>query len=261
MTSYAFAVLATLAQERAALEHLLRERLTSVIRDPALGDVWSLSIDSSEKPGSILRGLLVSLGGVGRVDSALATISTLRTWRPRYVVLVGVAGGFRAQGVRLGDVIVSTEIVDYNLGKIRSEDIELRPRRTVPSARMLKAARSVAAGARYQSAQDRSSSAPAVHFGPVASGDFVVASGGFVERLLRAERRLLGVEMEAAGVIAAIAHQRSQVELLVVRGIADLSDESKSDDHMAEACSSAAQFAVEMLRKLPPVDSSDHDQE
>ncbi len=56
--------------------------------------------------------------GMGRVEATAATSDAIRKWNPRYVVLVGIAGGVAGRGVQLGDVLVSSQIVDYELQKI-----------------------------------------------------------------------------------------------------------------------------------------------
>ena len=47
--------------------------------------------------------------GMGRVEATAATSDAIRKWNPRYVVLVGIAGGVAGRGVRLGDVLVSSQ--------------------------------------------------------------------------------------------------------------------------------------------------------
>ena len=60
---------------------------------------------------------MTPLLGMGRVEAANAAGDAIRRWRPRYILLVGVAGGMAKAGVGLGDVLISDQIVDYELQK------------------------------------------------------------------------------------------------------------------------------------------------
>jgi predicted Rossmann-fold nucleotide-binding protein len=72
------------------------------------------------------RIVVMPLLGMGRVNAATATAEAIKRWRPRHVVLVGIAGGIAARNVGLGDLLISEQIVDYELQKITATGIEVR---------------------------------------------------------------------------------------------------------------------------------------
>src|ERR1700736_4816228 len=49
--------------------------------------------------------------GMGRLEAANAAGDAIRRFRPRYVMLVGIAGGISGE-VELGDVVVADQFVD-----------------------------------------------------------------------------------------------------------------------------------------------------
>ncbi len=64
------------------------------------------------KPGTYSI-VLTSLATMGRVQATATTGDAIRRWQPRYVLLVGIAGGISDRDVSLGDVLVSDQVVDY----------------------------------------------------------------------------------------------------------------------------------------------------
>jgi nucleoside phosphorylase len=94
----------------------------------------------------------------------------------------------------------------------------------------------------------RSLAPPRIHFGPIFSGDKVVASEHALDNLLALRLDALGVEMEGAGV--ALAAKHASKPFLMVRGVADYADDKKSTDHLRwapEACESVARFVAALL--------------
>ncbi|CAK45450.1 uncharacterized protein An08g04770 [Aspergillus niger] len=93
---------------------------------------------------------------------------------------------------------------------------------------------------------DRESDNPAVHYGLIASANAVMRSAVYRDHL----RDTWGVccfEMEAAGLM-------NYFPCLIVRGIADYSDNHKNDHWQRYAAAMAAAYAKDLLRVIPPED-------
>lgn len=246
---YDFALLSVLEAERKALGSVLSERISNRFYHPTLGEVLHLSMPH-RKEAKTRNGLIVSIPSAGRVEGALTAAAVLATWLPKCVILVGVAGGFRARGVGLGDILVSTEIVDYAIQKVTSEFI-IRQQRFSISKLLLEIAHKIPLNSdMYEFQYERRRLNSRVHFGPIASGDVIVSSSHLVSGLLEIDAALLGVEMEAGGVAAAVRRASPQIELIAIRGVADLADESKNDLWVDRACYAAAQFTSDLLCRL-----------
>ena len=62
--------------------------------------------------------VIVCLPGMGRLEAMGAAKDAITRWHPSYVLLIGIAAGFEDNDAKLGDVLVSDQIVDYELQKL-----------------------------------------------------------------------------------------------------------------------------------------------
>ncbi|KAL5336039.1 purine and uridine phosphorylase [Aspergillus crustosus] len=86
---------------------------------------------------------------------------------------------------------------------------------------------------------ERSSTAPQVHYGSIASGNQVIKDGSARDKLSR-ELGVLCFEMEAAGLM-------EDFPCLVIKGIADYADSHKNKRWQRYAATTAATYAKELL--------------
>jgi adenosylhomocysteine nucleosidase len=185
-------------------------------------------------------------------QSAAAAYHLMRSaFRPPVVLLVGIAGGIRAD-VAVGDVVVSDEIICYDARRETPSD----PRRRGKSHAMTPAMRF-----RVNEFFRRNGPVVSLHpggsfrvfRGPVGSGAAVLTSGSsdIREFLRRFNENTLAVETEASGVGQAFYEEMSGQQLtgwLTIRGISDLASRSKTQDCHQLASDHAA---VVMDRLLP----------
>jgi nucleoside phosphorylase len=91
---------------------------------------------------------------------------------------------------------------------------------------------------------------PNVHFGTVLSGDKVIASSTMVANFLLENERLIGVEMEGAGVAAALARHPVPVPFLMIRGVVDYANDDKREQSrvwLTDACAATAAFSLAVI--------------
>jgi nucleoside phosphorylase len=91
---------------------------------------------------------------------------------------------------------------------------------------------------------DRDSDYPVVHHGLIASGNQVVRSAEYRDKL-REKYNIFCFEMEAAGLM-------NSFPCLVVRGICDYSDNHKNKLWQPYAATAAAAYARDLLRVIRP---------
>src|SRR5689334_18165208 len=72
------------------------------------------------------RAIVCQIPAMGRVRAAAATRDFVQRWHPRYLLLVGIAGGIASAGVARGDVLVATQIADYELQKLTPTEPKIR---------------------------------------------------------------------------------------------------------------------------------------
>jgi nucleoside phosphorylase len=197
------------------------------------------------------------------------TRDAIETFRPRYVLLVGIAGGIGE--ARRGDVVVADRIYGYEYGKLHDM---FRPRLhwTHPTDTAVTTAAHAMSTIhddwhrdRVRNRPDRSW-APRIHVGPVASGNKVVdnLSHHSFKSVLDLWPDLIAVEMEGLGAAEAIRDARERhhvVNFAMVRGISDtplsrptsLSRQSmERSEGKILASDVAAVLAVEMIRRTWP---------
>jgi nucleoside phosphorylase len=209
---------------------------------------------------------------MGRVEAASVVSEAVERWKPRFVLLVGIAGGtvspephpagasdgllggVAAKGVGLGDVLVAREIVDYELQKLTPDQSLIRWNVTSVDQQLLAAAQHLQPRewTPLISEQRPDAGAPKVHYGPVASGDKVVAYRDGLKQVQDVWSKLIGVEMEAGGVALRVAQTVTRPGFFMVRGVSDLADERKGsadvDAWRAYACDVAAAYAVGLIQ-------------
>ncbi|UVO40573.1 response regulator [Bradyrhizobium arachidis] len=201
---------------------------------------------------------------MGMSASAVLTSKMIAQFRPRLVAMVGICAG-RAEKTQLGDVIVADPCWDWGSGKIDSVDnvphfrpaphqIELD---TDIGALLKEVCADVAMLATIKSAArgSKPSHELRVHFGPLASGAAVVANSDTFNSLLLQHRNLLGIEMEAYGVVVASKGSGKPRPLpLILKAVCDFADKDKADDFQEYAAHTSAlllhKIAVPVLKQL-----------
>ena len=68
--------------------------------------------------GTTLRIIATTSTSMGLTAAAIATTQLVLQFRPRLVVMVGIAAGTRSRDKAFGDVLVADPSVDYNSGKV-----------------------------------------------------------------------------------------------------------------------------------------------
>jgi nucleoside phosphorylase len=172
----------------------------------------------------------------------------LQAHNPSVVLLVGIAGGIK--DVAIGDVVVATQVYNYESGKATSTT-ETRLTVSQSSALLVQRAQQTARRedwlARIREPLD---ARPQVFVGPIVSGLQVVTDPHLETfRSLREHYGdALAVDMEGIGGLKAIQADPI-VSVLVVRGISDLMGDNKEAGAPEEAAQNAAAFAFEFLAK------------
>jgi nucleoside phosphorylase len=205
------------------------------------------------------RIVVVPLLNMGRVEAANATGDAIRRWQPRYVWLVGIAGGLAKAGVALGDVLIADQVADYELQKLTPEKTSIRWQVHRVDPRLLGAARNLRGDGwqRLVTGMRPEAGTPRRHIGAICTGDKVIANG-LLDGYRDVWEKLIGVEMEAGGTASAAFQAANHTGFFMVRGVSDLADAAKDsatvDQWRAYACEVAAAYAVGLLRSgpLPP---------
>jgi nucleoside phosphorylase len=252
-----FAVVAVLAQERSALldEFSRRGTVDPAVAAPFLHHKVCLSESFSDKRHSPVHGIVAATKDIGRIKAAVVTSQIVTRYTPKCIVLAGVAGGVKDQGVSLGDLVIATEIADYEQQKwTQGGDVQVRWQRYPASPRMIQIARLVnSKWGSFIHNELNSKSDPKAHFGLVLSGDKIFADSDALAPYVSEQPTAVGVEMEGAGVAGVLSDYGLDDRFLMVRGVADLADKRKTSDMEKwtnPACNLAAAYTVAFIGRF-----------
>lgn len=224
----------------------------------------------------------------GNTDAQAAARDLLEDLAPKFVLVVGIAGGVPSHDFSLGDVVVSNRISDFSVEAVlrdKEREYALGGGPLHPSAARLAADVSAmiadgemdgwnAPGAIMRSqptvdlADDRfygddawkksvrekirrhwgASRSPLAVTGAVASSDRLIKDDETLAIWRKVARQVVAVEMESAGIYKA-THGR--VPFLAIRGISDVVGFERHPDWTAYACETAAAFARALLLAQP----------
>ncbi|MEM7165128.1 MAG: hypothetical protein AAF581_06660 [Planctomycetota bacterium] len=250
-----FAIVTALPLELAAiLKHFPTLHKVTVGSDsPTYYQAVVVAADSTTK----YRVVAALLPCMGNVQAAATTANVISTWNPRFIVMCGIAGGLQADSQQLGDLVVATDVIYCELGKLTEVGLERRPVSYPADPRLVDRARHLELSewrARLPERPDEQpvvTGFPAVHFAPVASGDKVIASASDAHSLRSVHPRLAAVEMEGAGVAANALTKAGQVGFFMVRSICDFADSAKNDAWQQYSAEAAASFLRALLESRP----------
>lgn len=143
------------------------------------------------------------------------TMQAVEHWSPRAIIAVGVAFGLDETKQQIGDVLVSEQIQDYELGRL-NEDGTLTPRGDKPSGSDPLCNRMRVIDSSNKRAED---DWPTVRFGLVLCGQKLVDNVDYRQSLRALFPEAVGGEMEGLGVY--VSASTSKVDWLVVKAICD----------------------------------------
>lgn len=184
--------------------------------------------------------------GAGGPSGSLATvIEAIDTLSPSAVIMVGIAFGVDPDKQSLGDVLVSKQLVEYELQRVgtdRKGKLDIIPRgdRVSASPRLLD---------RFRDGELTWDVAK-VRFGLILSVQKLVDNVDFRDQLRSVEREAIGGEMEGAGLYAAA--QLKKVDWILAKAICDWADGKKSEDKQKRqqlAADNSAGFVLHVLER------------
>jgi adenosylhomocysteine nucleosidase len=200
--------------------------------------------------------IVAVLSRIGKVAAATTATVLLERFQARAVVFTGVAGGL-APGVRVGDVVVATQLLQHDL-----DASPIFPKYEVPLTGQARFAADTAIGDSLAAAtrallrdpvalfgqkvvDDFGLSTPKLHRGLLISGDRFVSTAAESEALRRDLPEAVAVEMEGAAV-AQVCHDYG-VPFAAVRTISDRADDAAHTDFMRFVTAVASRYSLAVI--------------
>ncbi|WP_327045377.1 5'-methylthioadenosine/S-adenosylhomocysteine nucleosidase [Microbispora sp. NBC_01189] len=213
----------------------------------------------AEIRGSAVRVAAIQALEQGQRSAIVAFDHLRRHYNPAVVVLTGIAGGIDPN-LSIGDVVVATRVVYYDLRKETPDGRRRRGEEKNAPAAIGHAVNSYftfhGEPAHFMSAdKDGTNHDYLVHTGPIGSGDAVIADAASeITRYLKAfNDKILAVDMEAGGLMQAFFEQHGPDVVdgwAVVRGISDDASQRKDDTKQGLAAYHAALVLQSLLPYL-----------
>jgi nucleoside phosphorylase len=210
------------------------------------------------KTGKALRVVATASTSMGLTAAAIATTQLIMQFRPRLVIMIGIAAGTRSGNKQFGDVLVADPSVDYNSGKV----VEAKGiREFLPdpypigiNARLRSVLQKYASnkevfdGIRSRWKGDLPQAPNRLHIGPLGAADQVIDDPNRVLEITKNWRKLVGVEMETYAVYRACYESPDPKPRAVsFKAVCDFAAE-KTDSWQLYAAFMAAQFTCDFLK-------------
>jgi len=175
--------------------------------------------------------------GISGSGSIISTINKVHIClKPEKILMVGIAFGINEMHQKIGDILVSKQVWNYDQCKITETENISRGDKIPASRFLLQLFRSV----EFEYDVD-------VNFGLFASGEKLVNSREFLLELLSIEKEIIGGDMEAAG-LASACYER-HIEWLVIKAICDWGHD-KNSQYQVKAANNACDFLMKGLVKI-----------
>lgn len=193
--------------------------------------------------------IIVVKSGVGKVNAALCTQYIIDKFKPDFIINSGIGGGI-ACGLSVGDLVVGTELVQYDFdvsaigyarGYMCTGVNPDKPTIFYSDKNLIE---------KFEKAVSIAAPSLNVHKGIIATGDCFISDIN-KKKEIREIFNASAVEMEGAA-IAQVA-SINKIPFIIVRAISDLADDCAAVEHefveteMAELSSSAIEYLLQHI--------------
>lgn len=240
----------------------LREpELQSILNLDASWQEFKLPQDSTEYYKGTFRWndtkisvVAASAPQMGMVASAVLTTKIITSFRPKYIVMCGLAAGIKGIG-NLGDILIADITFDGGSGKIKtldngdskfepdykSLDLETDLKESFVSC---KAKREFLDEIKRKWLGEKPETELNIRIGPLASGAGVIENNKVIEEIKGHNRKLIGIDMETYGIFYAVKHCQKPRPLAAfsIKSISDFADPQKNDTYQKYAAYTSASF-------------------
>jgi nucleoside phosphorylase len=183
--------------------------------------------------------------GTGGVGGSQETIrKAIATLLPSAVIMVGIAFGVDKKKQAIGDILVSNQILPYELQRVGESTNHSRADKAHASPHLISWLR--------QAELDWEDANGKVRFGLVLSGEKLIDNITFKDTLVRDAGEAIGGEMEGAGLYSVCSNEKK--DWILVKAICDWADGNKGknkDKNQKKAAENAAAFVLHALQTIP----------
>ena len=197
-----FVVITALEEERDAFLSKLRGTRKLDKEETDVHTYYHACVRTSRQDRSEYQLIVTCLLNMGPINACAQAVSVVNRWKPRYILLVGIACGIRGE-VNHGDVLIASQVADYTLGKQHDGRRKVRWEVFPCGASLLDSANNVTSKWENNIGISRPGTGNSQrHKGVIASGGDVISDDQIIATYSENWPKLVGIEMEAGGVAA-----------------------------------------------------------
>lgn len=195
----------------------------------------------------------------GLTTAAITATKALCIWNPSVVVMTGICAGVRGS-VGLGDLVVATQCFEHSSGQLRDGNLIPLQNRVAIQPWLLDFLTSLTDSPDMLQQIQAGYTQPLpdgfvsnIHYGSMACGPQVIKDQTYIDQLKAREYSLLGLDMESYGVALAASmcsSHENTIYPLIVKGVSDFANSSKSDTWHDYCSYASAAFVLALLEQI-----------
>lgn len=217
--------------------------------------------------GDVVKTIIAATADqMGMTASSHLSTKMILYFKPKYLIISGIAAGIKDRGLGYGDILVAEQSWDYGSGKIiemdKISESELADIKFLPDTRDIQLSADLKAkisnfkltkSAILDKIQnewqgDVPNTKLQLHLGPIGSGSYVISSNSTLKEIEDHQRKLIGVEMETFGVYYAAEHSpEPKTKALSCKSVSDYGDGTKNDKFQKYAAYTSANFIYHFI--------------
>lgn len=220
------------------LEMLIKKLKTVAPVSPSIG---TLSYFTTIIGNNLINIVKCQMGQNGVGGSILTAENAIKELHPDFVIMSGIAWGANKEKQSIGDLLITTQVWDYDLEKIKSDGSTIsRGAITPASPRLVQMLEILSVTISDYSA----------YFGALASGSKLLDNKEFVMKLLSEQSEVIGGDMESAG-IAAVCN-RNNIDWIVIKGICDWGFDKSTNkkEYQLKAANNSSDIVLKLMQQM-----------
>jgi nucleoside phosphorylase/CheY-like chemotaxis protein len=197
---------------------------------------WKTTFSAGEKNINVVAAHAPQMG---MPATSVAATKMIYQFRPKYLAMVGISAGIPEQ-TNIGDLVVADPCWDWGNGKFISTPTGSQFAPDPMQERLHPFIRALFADVKRDSSLltslweeypgSKPAAPPQLHIGPCASGASVLADEQIRDGIREHSRKLVGIDMEAYGLLLAAAHSSSpSPKAFSIKAVCDFADADKND--------------------------------
>lgn len=196
------------------------------------------------KNGLLYSIRLVCAGGKGPAYATAALAAAIPKWKPRHVIMTGIAATIPGESRHIGDILVADTIVDLSEWKVLPSEDEVRVAIHDCDFELVR------------SVEDFLPWHIKTHIGVIVAQTHLVKSAPFRKQLVGLAKKVtgrkddvIGIEMEGGGLGIGVKTQPRDLRpgFIMLKGGVDFANYHKNDAAQKQAAHDAAQFVWDFL--------------